>query len=96
MLATMTEPTTYNGWRNRATWCLNLHLGDLVTTWIIDDKDEWSIDDIDNAAQLFRDLLEEQVEESEISNFPLILDLFDDSDIDFYSLGKAALEAAFS
>jgi hypothetical protein len=75
---------------------LNLHLGDLVTTWIIDDRDEWSINDIDNAAQLFRDLLEEQVEESEISNFPLILDMFDDSDIDFYSLGRAALEAAFS
>ena len=92
----MTEPTTYNGWRNHATWALNLHLGDLVTSWIIDDRDEWSINDIDNAAQLFRDLLEEQVEESEISNFPLILDMFDDSDIDFYSLGKAALETAFS
>jgi hypothetical protein len=96
MLATMTEPTTYNGWRNRATWCLNLHLGDLVTSWIIDDKDEWSVDDVDQASSLFQDLLEEQIEQSDLTSFPLLWELLDTSDIDFYSLGKAALEAAFS
>jgi len=95
MLATMTEPTTYNGWRNHATWVLNLHLGDLVTSWIIDDKDEWSIDDIDQAGQLFSDLLEEQMMESAIATFPILWELLDTSDIDYYALGKAALEAAF-
>jgi hypothetical protein len=96
MLATMTEPTTYNGWHNRATWLLNVHFGDLVIGWIIDDKEEWSINDIDQAADLFTDLLQEQIEESEISNYPFLMDLLDDADIDYHALGKTALEAVFS
>jgi hypothetical protein len=95
MLATMTEPTTYNGWRNRATWCLNLHLGDLVTAWIIDDKEEWAIGDVYQASVLFQDLLIEQLEQSDLTKFPLLWELLDTSDIDYHSLGKAALEAAF-
>lgn len=90
------EGTNYLGWRNHATWAVNLHLLDTVTAWIRDDIDEWGTqpDDIDTAAELFETLLCEMVEECELLKFPLLADLLDDGDIDFYSLGEHALTAA--
>jgi len=87
--------TTYNGWRNHATWAIGLHLMDTVTAWIIDDLETWSDNaDVDQAAALFQDLLEEQLEASGVMTYPLLNDLLDTSDIDWLSLGRHALEAA--
>jgi hypothetical protein len=87
--------TTYNGWRNHATWAIGLHLMDTVTAWIIEDLDAWSDDaNVDQAAAIFQDLLEEQLEASGLMTYPLLNDLLDTSDIDWHSLGCHALEAA--
>jgi hypothetical protein len=87
--------TTYNGWRNYATWAIGLHLMDTVTAWIIEDLDAWSDNvDVDQAAAIFQDLLEEQLEASGVMTYPLLNDLLDTSDIDWRSLGCHALEAA--
>ena len=87
--------TTYNGWRNHATWAIGLHLMDTVTAWIIEDLDTWGNDnDLERAAGLFQDLLEEQLEASGLMTYPLLNDLLDTSDIDWHSLGCHALEAA--
>lgn len=87
--------TTYNGWRNHATWAIGLHLMDTVTAWIIEDLDAWGgDDDVQHAAALFQDLLEEQLEASGVMTYPLLNDLLDTSDIDWYSLGRHALEGA--
>jgi len=87
--------TTYNGWRNHATWAIGLHLMDTVTGWIIDDPESWGkANDLEAAAGLFQDLLEEQLEASGLMTFPLLNELLDTSDIDWYSLGRHALEAA--
>ena len=86
---------TYNGWRNRATWAVGLHLMDTVTNWICDDLESWGKeDDLESAVSLFQDLLAEQEEAANISEHPLLCDLLDTSDIDWQSLAKAALEAA--
>jgi hypothetical protein len=87
--------TTYNGWRNHATWAIGLHLMDSVVSWISDDLESWGKDDdLEAAADLFRDLLAEQLEMSEIATYPMLWDLLDVSDVDWYSLGRHALEAA--
>ena len=87
--------TTYNGWRNHATWAIGLHLMDTVTAWIIEDLGTWGNDnDLERAAGLFQDLLEEQLEASGLMTYPLLNDLLDTSDIDWHSLGCHALEAA--
>ena len=87
--------TTYNGWRNHATWAIGLHLMDTVTAWIIDDLDAWDgNDDVQQAAALFQDLLEEQLEASGVMAYPLLNNLLDTSDIDWHSLGCHALEGA--
>ena len=87
--------TTYNGWRNHATWAIGLHLMDTVVSWINDDLESWgAADDLEAATQLFRDLVEEQLELSEIHNYSLLCDLLDTSDVDWYSLGRHALDAA--
>ena len=87
--------TTYNGWRNHATWAIGLHLMDTVTAWIIEDLEAWGgDDDLGRAAGLFQDLLEEQLEASGLMTYPLLNDLLDTSDIDWSGLGCHALEAA--
>jgi hypothetical protein len=86
--------TTYNGWRNHATWAIGLHLMDTVTAWIMDDAENWAAADVEQAAGLFQDLLEEQLEASGLMTYPLLNDLLDASDIDWHSLGCHALEAA--
>jgi hypothetical protein len=90
--------TTYNGWRNRATWVIGLHLMDHVTSCIMDDKESWdnTATNAQQAGELFKDLLDEQLEMSELSTYPLLMDLLDDSDIDWYALGLSALETALA
>ena len=86
---------TYNGWRNYATWAIGLHLMDTVVGWIIDDPESWGkANDVEAAAELFQDLLEEQLELSALMTFPLLNDLLDTSDIDWHALGQHALDAA--
>ena len=85
---------TYNGWRNHSTWVIGLHLMDTVVEIIMDDKDNWDIEEADQAGQLFQDLLEEQIAMSELDKFPLLMDLFNATDVDWYALGQHAIEAA--
>ena len=86
---------TYNGWRNRATWAIGLHLMDTVVAWINDDLEEWNKDDdVETAAQLFQDLVDEQLELADLPVGGLILDLVDQFDIDWRALGQHALDAS--
>lgn len=39
----MTDDNTYNGWTNRATWCVNLHWGDYWQA-LVDEGEEISAD----------------------------------------------------
>ena len=87
---------TYNGWRNRSTWAIGLHLMDTVTEWIIDDKESWDDSQAEQAGQLFQDLLEEQLEMTELVLHPLLMDLLDTFDIDWHELGQHALDAALA
>lgn len=88
---------TYNGWANRETWAIGLHLMDTAVDWIIDSKDEWSKDDTKDAGQLFKDLVDEMIEESGLNtNHSLLLDLIDTSAVDWQELGQHALDAAFN
>ena len=87
---------TYNGWRNRSTWAIGLHLMDHVTSCIMDDKESWDDSQADQAGQLFQDLLEEQLEMTELVLHPLLMDLLDTSDIDWRELGQHALDAALA
>jgi hypothetical protein len=68
---------------------------DTVVGWICEDREEWGKDDdLSSCVQLFQDLLEEQLEASGLMTYPLLNDLMDTSDIDWWSLAKHALEAA--
>jgi hypothetical protein len=88
--------TTYNGWANRETWAIGLHLMDTVVDWINDDIDAWSKDDTKDAAVLFQDLVAEQIEGAELSStFPLLLDLLDLSSVNWKELGQSALDSVF-
>jgi hypothetical protein len=60
----------------------------------MDDAENWAAADVEQAAGLFQDLLEEQLEASGLMTYPLLNDLLDTSDIDWHSLGCHALEAA--
>lgn len=87
--------TTYNGWRNHSTWVIGLHLMDTVVGWICEDREEWGkADDLSCAVELFQELLAEQLEACGLMTYPLLNDLLDTSDIDWWSLARHALEAA--
>ena len=87
---------TYNDWRNHATWAIGLHLMDTVIEMIMDDKDNYDMEEADAAGQLFEDLLEEQIAMSELDKFPLLMDLFNATNVDWHSLGQYALDSALA
>ena len=87
---------TYNGWRNHSTWVIGLHLMDTVVEMIIEDKDNWDKEEVSTAGQMFQDLLENQIDLSELDKFPLLMDLFTATDVDWYALGQHAIDAAFA
>ena len=89
----MTEPTTYNGWTNHATWVVALHLMDDTVDYVRGDIECWTKDDFADAAQVFKDHVDDLIEESEIDS--LLLDLLDTSSINYEELGKVMLERAF-
>ena len=88
--------TTYNGWTNRETWAIGLYLMDLLTNHIIEDIDEWAVTDTMEAGQMFKDYVDEMIDEANLADhFSLLLDLLDLSQVDWEELGQHALEAAF-
>lgn len=87
--------TTYNGWTNRETWAIGLHLMDSVVEWINDDKDAWSKDDTKDAATIFQDLVAEQMEDAGLPTYPLLWDLLDLSSVNWQELGRSALDSVF-
>jgi hypothetical protein len=88
--------TTYNGWTNRETWAIGLHLMDDVTSWIQNDIGEWKKDESKDAGQLFRDLVDDMIEQSDLAeDYSLLLDLIDLSAVNWDELGQHALDAVF-
>ena len=69
---------------------------DAVVEMIMDDKDNYDMEEADTAGQLFEDLLEEQIAMSELDKFPLLMDLFNATDVDWHELGQHALDAALA
>ena len=70
---------------------------DIVMELIIDDKESWDDSQAEQAGQLFQDILEEQLEMTELRVLhPLLMDLLDTSDIDWHALGQHALDAALA
>ncbi len=88
--------TTYNGWANRETWAVSLHLMDTVVDMITDDIDAWAEDEVDDAAELFKDLIAEMLNDSGIATYPLLWDLLDLSSVNYSELGEHALQAVFN
>ena len=88
--------SSYNGYTNRETWAVSLHLMDTVVDLITDSIDEWSSTDVDDAAELFKDLVSEQLEQSEIATFSLLWELLDLTGINYKELGALAIENAFN
>ena len=89
--------TTYNGWTNRETWAIGLHLMDSVVEWIMEDIEEWAKDDTEAAGQVFRELVDEMIEEADLADgFSLLLDLIDISTVNWEELGQHALDTAFN
>lgn len=88
--------TTYNGWTNRSTWAVGLHLMDSVVELIQEGGEIWSADDVTAAAELFKEIIAEMLDDSEIATFPLLWDLLDTSSINYHELGQHALDAVFN
>lgn len=88
--------TTYNGWTNYATWLVGLHLMDSVVELIQEDGDVWSADDVNDAAELFKEIIAEMLDDSGIATFPLLWGLLDTNSINYDELGQHALDAVFN
>ena len=88
---------TYNGWTNRETWAIALHLMDPLTEQIIDDIDDWAVTDTMEAGQRFKDYVDDIIDEADLADqYSLLLDLLDLSQVDWEELGQHALNAAFN
>ena len=89
--------TTYNGWTNRETWAIGLHLMDGITEQIIEDKDDWAAADSTEAGRLFQAFVEDMIEEADLADqYSLLLDLLDTTQVNWQELGQHALDAAFN
>ena len=89
--------TTYNGWTNRETWAIGLHLMDAITDQIIDEIDDWATTDTTEAGQRFKDYVDEMIDEADLADqYSLLLDLLDLSQVNWEELGQHALDAAFN
>lgn len=88
--------TRYNGWTNRETWAVGLHLMDTVVDRITEDRTEWTVEDVDAAAELFQDLIAEVLDASGIATYPLLWELLDLTTVNYTELGEHALEAALN
>ena len=95
MCISTTANQAFNGWRNHATWATALHLSDVVESWIQDDIEEWTKEETEEASNLFRELVEEMLEQADNLN-PLLTDLLDIESIDWDELGENALESVFA
>ena len=70
---------------------------DELTTHIIEDIDEWAITDTVEAGQMFKDFVDEMIDEADLADhYSLLLDLLDLSQVDWEELGQHALNAAFN
>ena len=88
---------TYNGWTNRETWAIGLHLMDALTDQIIEDIDHWAVDDTAAAGRLFQAFVDDMINEADLSGqYSLLLDLLDLSQVNWQELGRHALHAAFN
>ncbi|ANY29244.1 hypothetical protein [Bacillus phage PK16] len=68
----MTNTNTYNGWANRETWLVNLHFGEVLTSYIVESATDGNIDltedegtirtEIERACEsYFDDMIEEEL-----------------------------------
>ena len=85
--------TTYNGWTNRETWAIGLHLMDTITDQIIDEIDDWAVDDTEEAGRLFQAFVDDMIDQ--VNLYGLLLDLLDLSQVNWEELGQHALKTAF-
>ena len=70
---------------------------DELTTHIIEDIDEWAITDTVEAGQMFKDFVDEMIDEADLADhYSLLLDLLDISQVNWEELGQHALNAAFN
>lgn len=72
----------YNGWANRETWLINLHLGDYFQ--------EIANDGQDMMADYMQEMLWDMLKEADLP--PLFLDMIDFSVIDWRELEQAYTE----
>ena len=86
--------TTYNGWTNRETWAIGLHLMDAITEQIIEDIDDWAVADAMEAGRLFEAFVDDMIDQ--VNLYGLLLDLLDISQVNWEELGQHALDAAFN
>ena len=69
---------------------------DLLTDQIIEDIDEWAVTDTMEAGQMFKDYVDEMIDEADLADqYSLLLDLLDISQVNWEELGQHALDAAF-
>lgn len=87
----------YNGWANRETWLVNLHMGEAISEMIeedveagyieIEDKEDWEVKGI--IAERIRSFIDDQFDE-EIESLSMFLrDFIDLGRIDCYDLADS-------
>jgi len=83
---------SYNGWKNRETWLVNLYFGDDIIEYVYEagfNPEKWAISDI---ADAYKEYVFSCIEE-EIENLsPFIRDLINLDMVDWYTLAKNIYE----